>query len=70
MRLTCKEATQLVSQGLDRELSAWERVKLRLHLTICDACSNFARQSAFIRRALKRLGEASDQDQHGGTPPR
>ena len=67
MRLTCKQATQLVSQGLDRELSAWERVKLRLHLTICDACSGFARQSEFIRRAVRRLAEHNSQDD---TPPR
>jgi predicted anti-sigma-YlaC factor YlaD len=57
MRLTCKQATALVSQGLDRQLSRWERFKLRLHLLICDACSNFARQAAFIRRAVRRLAD-------------
>lgn len=60
MRLTCKEATALVSQGLDRQLSRWERVKLRLHLTVCDACSNFVKQSAFIRRAVRRLADGDD----------
>lgn len=60
MRLTCKEATALVSQELDRPLSRWERVKLRLHLVLCDACSNFVRQAAFIRRAMRRL--AGDDD--------
>jgi predicted anti-sigma-YlaC factor YlaD len=60
MRLTCKEATALVSQGLDRQLSRWERVKLRLHLALCDACSNFVKQSAFIRRAMRRLSGADD----------
>ena len=39
MRLTCKEATGLISQALDRQLSRWERLILRLHLLICDACS-------------------------------
>ena len=60
MRLTCKEATELVSQRLDRRLSLWERVKLRLHLLICDACTNFVRQSAFIRRAVRRLAGHDD----------
>lgn len=63
MRLTCKEATALISQGLDRRLSRWERLVLRVHLLICDACSQFARQSAFIRRALRRL--AGDDDSPG-----
>jgi predicted anti-sigma-YlaC factor YlaD len=57
MRLTCKEATTLVSQGLDRQLTLWERVKLRLHLAVCDACSQFVKQSAFIRRAVRRLAD-------------
>jgi len=60
MRLTCREATELVSQGFDRRLSLWERVKLRLHLLICDACTNFVRQSAFIRRAMRRLAGHDD----------
>lgn len=57
MRLTCKQATALISQGLDRELSAWERLKLRAHLLICDACSRFVKQAAFMRRAVKRMAE-------------
>ncbi|HTD91876.1 MAG TPA: zf-HC2 domain-containing protein [Burkholderiales bacterium] len=57
MRLTCKEATALVSQGLDRRLSLWERCMLKIHLLVCDACRNFVRQADFIRRAVKRLAD-------------
>jgi len=60
MRLTCKEATGLISQALDRQLSRWERLMLRLHLLICDACSQFEKQSAFIRRAMRRLAGEDD----------
>ena len=55
MKLTCKEATHLVSEGLDRQLGMMERVKLRLHLAICYGCANFSRQLAFIRKALQKL---------------
>jgi predicted anti-sigma-YlaC factor YlaD len=55
MKLTCKEATRLVSQGLDRKLGPWDRLRVRLHLAICDACSAFARQMQFLRRAIQRL---------------
>ncbi len=61
MRLTCKQATALVSQGLDRQLTRWERLKLRLHLLICDACMQFVKQSAFIRRAVQRLAGEDDK---------
>lgn len=57
MLLTCKEATRLVSQGLDRRLGLAERLALRLHLLICDGCTNFSKQVAFLRRALSRLAD-------------
>ena len=57
MLLTCKEATRLVSQGLDRQLGPAERLTLRLHLLICDGCSNFSKQLAFIRRTRAHLAE-------------
>jgi hypothetical protein len=54
--LSCKEVSQLVSQGLDRRLGWLERTRLRLHLAICDGCTNFARQLDFLRTAVARLG--------------
>jgi hypothetical protein len=55
MRLSCKEVTHLVSEGYDRHLGAWERVRLRLHLMICDGCTNFTKQLAFLRNAVRLL---------------
>ena len=52
--LTCKEVSRLLSQGEERRLTFLERVKLRLHLSVCDACSRFAGQLAFMRRAMQR----------------
>jgi hypothetical protein len=56
MILSCKEAARLVSQGLDRELGFGERVTLRVHLAICNGCTNFKDQVAFLRQAIKKLG--------------
>lgn len=59
MMLSCKEASRLVSQGLDRKLGFGERVALRVHLTICDGCTNFKDQVAFLRKAVSRLADDS-----------
>jgi predicted anti-sigma-YlaC factor YlaD len=59
MMLSCKQVARLVSQGLDRKLGLTERVQLRVHLAICDGCTNFSRQVAFVREALARLAEQS-----------
>ena len=55
IRLSCKEASRLISEGMDRRLSFRERIVLRLHVGICDACSRFTGQLAFLRRALSAL---------------
>jgi predicted anti-sigma-YlaC factor YlaD len=57
MMLSCKQVARLVSQGLDRELGFTERVRLRVHLAICDGCTNFSKQMAFMREAMARLAE-------------
>ena len=57
--LSCKQASRIVSQGLDRDLGFTERVRLRVHLAICDGCTNFSRQMAFLRKAMARLAEQS-----------
>jgi predicted anti-sigma-YlaC factor YlaD len=59
MMLSCKQVTRLLSQGLDRDLGFTERVRLRVHLAICDGCTNFSRQMAFLRKAMARLAEQS-----------
>ena len=59
MMLPCKEVTRLVSQGLDRRLPFGRRVALRVHLAICDGCTNFSKQMAFLRKAVQELGSKS-----------
>jgi predicted anti-sigma-YlaC factor YlaD len=61
MKLTCKEASRLVSQGLDRRLGWYDRLRLSLHLKICDACVNFKNQMAFLRKAMARLVDLSSK---------
>ncbi len=64
MTASCKEVTQLVSQGLDRNLSLGERLKVRLHLFVCTHCANVSRQMAFLRRAVARL--SADESERRG----
>jgi len=55
LRINCKEAARLLSQSMDAPLPFWQRVRLRLHLAVCDACGNFSRQLGLLRRAVARL---------------
>ena len=51
--MNCKQATQMMSQELDRKLSWRERLALRIHVMMCDGCTNFRKQMDFIRRACR-----------------
>ena len=55
LKPTCKEIHRLASEGLDRDLTTVERLRMRLHLLVCEACTNFAGQMSLIRRAMQRL---------------
>lgn len=54
--MNCKEATHLMSQGLDRTLSPFERFGLKLHLLICKGCRATERHFAFLHVAARRIG--------------
>ena len=60
--LTCKEATRLVSERQDRALGLGEGVALRLHFAICAGCRNVNAQIDFLRRAVRRLAERTDEE--------
>ncbi len=62
LRLSCKEASKLISEGMDRRLSFAERIGLRLHVRICDACTRFTSQVNFLRKALKAFPGPDDSE--------
>jgi hypothetical protein len=53
--IDCKHAARLISRAMDDRLPFWDHVRLRLHLAVCDACTNARRQMQLLRRAMRRL---------------
>ena len=51
--IDCREASRLISQGADRPLPLGRRLALRLHLLVCDACSNFSKQVEQLRKGVR-----------------
>ncbi len=63
MIISCKRASQLISKSLDQHLSFSERLKLRLHLLICDVCKRFKQQLYMLRLAIKGLIKQTENDE-------
>lgn len=59
--LSCREVSRLLSERLDRKLGLTERARLRLHLSMCDACARVEGQLRFLREALTRLAKPHDR---------
>jgi predicted anti-sigma-YlaC factor YlaD len=60
MTITCKEAARMISEGLDRELPAEEKLRLHAHLLICRGCQSLSDRLAFLRRAVRKITDRDD----------
>ena len=62
---SCREASRLQSEALDKELSFPRRLGLALHLMVCKWCRRYGRQVRFLRDAAhehpENLSEAVPQ---------
>lgn len=58
--LSCKQATFLMSKKEEGKISFKERVQLRLHLSICDFCTRFQKQTAFFTKNAPHTHEHVD----------
>ena len=55
LTLKCREASALIAEGADRELTSAERWALRLHLAYCSSCRRFRGHLAFLHRLLREI---------------
>jgi hypothetical protein len=56
--VSCRRATELASQALDRPLTRRERFALGLHTLICGWCRRYRAQLDRLREAMRRYGES------------
>jgi len=54
MGMSCKQASRLISDGMDRPLTRSEQVRLSLHLMLCANCRHFRQQMQQLRQGIRR----------------
>jgi hypothetical protein len=52
--MSCRRASRLISEGMERRLTWWERPLLWLHLLGCRACGRFRRAVRWLHESLTR----------------
>lgn len=60
--ISCKESSFLISKQQETRLSTGERVKLFIHLCICDSCKLFKKQTNLILSVLSNKKNSSPTD--------
>lgn len=54
MMMSCRQASRLISDGMDRPLSRSEQVRLSFHLLLCRNCRHFRQQMQQMRSGIRR----------------
>lgn len=51
--LSCIKATELIEKRFYFKLSFKEKLQLKLHTMVCDACTNYEKQSKIIEKGIE-----------------
>ena len=57
---SCRDASRLQSEALDRPLTRLQRLGLALHLVVCKWCRRYGKQLRFLRQAARQHPEQFD----------
>ena len=53
MKLTCDEATAICNKSQYKEASLWEKIKLKVHLFLCNKCHWYSKQNTMLSQIYK-----------------
>ena len=59
---SCRHVAGILLLREERPLTLGERLRLRLHMPLCDACPRFERQVSFMRVAMDRWRHYGDDE--------
>lgn len=66
---SCKRVAELLTLGLDEPLGWLDRIRLRMHLAMCDNCSNVEQQLLAVKALSSDLFATDDDALDGAGPP-
>lgn len=63
LMLSCRKATELIDKKSVISLSVREKMMLRMHTGICDACAAYQKQSKLLDNMMHQHFDVSDESQ-------
>jgi hypothetical protein len=62
MTMACREATLLMEKKQEGKLEFYEKIALRFHLSFCDGCKKYYKQSLILHTLLTKSSIADITD--------
>lgn len=59
--MNCQQATKLISASQELALSLHEKLRLKMHVTMCSGCRNFSLQLPFLNTAMNAYAKGQDE---------
>lgn len=60
--MNCKQATRLISDSQERQLSLKEKSVLKVHVMMCSACRDFGDQIKLLRQISHNFAKGHNKD--------
>lgn len=60
--LSCLKATELIEKKLHFKLSFKEKLQLKMHKMMCDACRLYEKQSALLEKGIEKQQEETFEE--------
>ena len=57
LNMTCKDTSPLISEMMDHRVSFIKRMKIKIHLALCEVCLYYKNQLETIRNLSQNLGQ-------------
>lgn len=62
LMLSCKKASELIDKRYGVRLSMREKIMLRMHTSMCDACTTYQKQSKILDNVLHKHIHQHDEN--------
>ncbi|MDX8382659.1 MAG: hypothetical protein R8M45_01180 [Ghiorsea sp.] len=61
MKRACEHISQLASERMERDLSMFESLRLRMHFLMCSACRHYDKSLHLLHHVLKLKRHSNDE---------
>lgn len=62
--LSCLKATELMEKRFHFKLSFTEKMQLKAHKMMCDACTRYEKQSEFLEKGIQAYHEKLEEEEN------